>query len=78
MIHPWEISLAREETVDSAQNHLRGRIESIVPVGNRRRVRIGPVTAEITAASAEALDLKESETVVAAFKATATRLTQLT
>ena len=41
------------------------------------RVRIGPVTAEITAASAEALDLKESETVVAAFKATATRLTQL-
>ena len=77
VIHPWEISLAREEAVDSAQNHFRGRIESIVPVGNRRRVRIGPVTAEITAASAEALDLKESETVVAAFKATATRLTQL-
>jgi molybdate transport system ATP-binding protein len=78
VIHPWEISLAREETVDSAQNHLRGRIESIVPVGNRRRVRIGPVTAEITAASADALGLKESDTVVMAFKATATRLTQLT
>jgi molybdate transport system ATP-binding protein len=77
VIHPWEISLSREETVDSAQNHLRGRIESIVPVGNRRRVRIGPVTAEITAASAEELDLKESDTVVIAFKATATRLTQL-
>ena len=77
VIHPWEISLAREETVDSAQNHLRGRIESIVPVGNRRRVRIGPVTAEITATSADQLGLKESETVVATFKATATRLTQL-
>ena len=77
VIHPWEISLAREETADSAQNHLRGRIESIVPVGNRRRVRIGPVTAEITASSAEQLGLKESEIVVAAFKATATRLTPL-
>ena len=77
VIHPWEISLAREETADSAQNHLRGRIESIVPVGNRRRVRIGPVTAEITASSAEKLGLKESEIVVAAFKATATRLTPL-
>ena len=35
------------------------------------------MTAEITAASAEQLGLKESETVVATFKATATRLTQL-
>ena len=78
VIHPWEISVARAETADSAQNHIRGRIESIVPVGNRRRVRIGPVTAEVTAASVDELGLKESEAVVAAFKATATRLTQLT
>ena len=77
VIHPWEISLARKETEDSAQNHLRGRIESIVPVGNRRRVRIGPMTAEITAASAEELKLEEADTVVASFKASATRLTPL-
>jgi molybdopterin-binding protein len=34
------------------------------------------VTAEITAASADELGLEESQTVVATFKATATRLTQ--
>ena len=62
---------------DSAQNHMRAPIESIVPVGNRRRVRVGPLTAEITAASAERLGLKERDVVVAEFKATATRLTPL-
>jgi ABC-type sulfate/molybdate transport systems ATPase subunit len=75
VVHPWEISIARAETVDSAQNHLRGAIQSLVPVGNRRRVRIGPLTAEVTAASAERLGLKEGDTVFAAFKASATRLT---
>jgi molybdate transport system ATP-binding protein len=77
VIHPWEISIARAEPEDSAQNHIRAPIESIVPVGNRRRVRIGPFTAEITAASADELGLEESQTVVATFKATATRLTGL-
>jgi molybdopterin-binding protein len=56
---------------------MRAPIESIVPVGNRRRVRVGPLTAEITAASAERLGLKERDVVVAEFKATATRLTPL-
>ena len=77
VVHPWEISIARAETVDSAQNHLHGAIQSLVPVGNRRRVRIGPLTAEVTAASAERLGLKEGDTVFAAFKASATRLTPL-
>ena len=77
VVHPWEISLSRTETGDSAQNRVRAPIESIVPVGNRRRVRVGPLTAEITAVSAERLGLKESDVVVAEFKATATRLTAL-
>ena len=78
VIHPWEISIARVKVADSAQNHIGGPIDSIVPVGNRRRVRVGPFTAEITAASAEELGLEEAQRVVATFKATATRLTQLT
>ena len=77
VVHPWEISISRAETGDSAQNHVRAPIESIVPVGNRRRVRVGPLTAEVTAASTTRLGLKEGEVVVAAFKATATRLTAL-
>jgi molybdopterin-binding protein len=41
------------------------------------RVRIGPVTAEITSASAERLALRAGETAVASFKATGTRLLPL-
>jgi molybdopterin-binding protein len=73
-VYPWEIALAREAPVDSALNHVRGRIASIVTIGNRARVRIGRVTAEVTAQSAERLSLRVGEEVVATFKATATRL----
>jgi molybdopterin-binding protein len=77
VIHPVEITLGRAAARDSAVNHLRGRVVSIVPLGNRARVRIGPLTAEITAASLERLALAEGEEVVASFKATATRLIPL-
>jgi molybdopterin-binding protein len=77
VIHPVEITLGRSAARDSAVNHLRGRVVSIVPLGNRARVRIGPLTAEITAASLERLALAEGEEVVASFKATATRLIPL-
>jgi molybdate transport system ATP-binding protein len=77
VVYPWDITLARAAPDDSAQNHVRGRIASVFPVGNRVRVRIGPLTAEITQSSAERLGLRPGETAVAGFKATATRLVQL-
>jgi len=77
VIHPWEVAVARELPADSTLNHLRAPIRSLVPVGNRVRVRIGPLTAEITAASAEGMGLREGETAVASFKATGTRLVPL-
>jgi molybdate transport system ATP-binding protein len=73
-VYPWEIALAREAPLDSALNHVRGSIASIVTLGNRARVRIGPITAEVTARSVERLGLRVGEEVVATFKATATRL----
>jgi molybdate transport system ATP-binding protein len=73
-VHPWEVSVARGETRDSAVNHVRAPVASIVRLGNRVRVRVGPVTAEITAASAERLGLREGEPAVASFKATGARL----
>jgi molybdate transport system ATP-binding protein len=73
-VYPWEVALARAEAPDSAVNHVRGEIRSLVVLGNRVRVRVGPLTAEITAASAERLSLREGEAVVASFKATAARL----
>ena len=77
VVYPWEVALALETPVDSTQNHVRAPISTVVPVANRVRVRVGPLTAEITAASAERLGLEPGRTVVASFKATGTRLVEL-
>jgi molybdate transport system ATP-binding protein len=77
VVYPWEIAIAREAPEDSALNHLRAPIASMVPIGHRMRVRVGAITAEVTAASAERLKLRLGERVVATFKATGTRLVPL-
>src|SRR5204863_3882061 len=74
LVYPWDIALAREAPADSALNHVQAPITSLVRVGNRVRVRVGALTAEVTTASAERLALAPGEPVVASFKATATRL----
>ena len=76
-VYPWEVALGRAESVDSAVNHVPGEVRSLVQLGNRVRVRVGPLTAEITTASAERLALREGERIVASFKATASRLVPL-
>ncbi|HXH87098.1 MAG TPA: ABC transporter ATP-binding protein [Gaiellaceae bacterium] len=76
-VYPWEVSLARESPVDSSINHLSGEVRSLVGLGNRTRVRVGPLTAEVTTASAERLGLREGQLVVASFKATAARVVAL-
>ena len=53
---------------------IRGEIRSIAHVGNRVRVRVGPVTAEVTESSVEKLGLKVGGQAAASFKATGTRL----
>ena len=77
VVYPWEVTVARSARLDSAQNHIQGEIATIVPVANRVRVRVGPLTAEITAASAERLGLRPGDVVVASFKASGTRLVPL-
>jgi molybdate transport system ATP-binding protein len=77
VVHPWDVSVAREQPADSALNHVRAPVSSIVPLGNRARVRVGPLTAELTAASVERLALVVGDPVVASFKATGTRLVPL-
>jgi molybdate transport system ATP-binding protein len=77
VVYPWDVAIAREIPNDSAQNHVRARISTIVPLGNRARVTLGPLTAEVTAASADRLALRAGDPVVASFKATAARLTPL-
>jgi molybdate transport system ATP-binding protein len=74
VVYPWDVSLAREAPDDSALNHVRDEIVSLTPLGNRVRVRLRLLSAEITAASVERLELRPGDAVVASFKATQARL----
>jgi molybdenum ABC transporter ATP-binding protein len=74
IVYPWDVSLARDVPDDSALNHIREEIVSLTPLGNRARVRLRTLTAEVTTASAERLRLAPGEPVVASFKATQVRL----
>ena len=74
VVYPWDVSLARSAPDDSALNHIREEIVSLTPLGNRARVRLRTLTAEITTTSAERLQLRPGESVVASFKATQVRL----
>ena len=73
-IYPWDITVSTEPPHDSALNVVSGPIRTITEVGNRVRVGIGPVTAEITTESLRRLGLQVDQAVHAAFKATATRV----
>jgi molybdate transport system ATP-binding protein len=77
VVYPWDVTLSRALPSDSAQNHVQGTVTSIVPVANRMRVTVGAVTAEVTAASAQRLQIREGDLLVASWKATATRLVAL-
>jgi molybdate transport system ATP-binding protein len=74
VVYPWDVSLAREAPDDSALNHVRDEIVSLTPVGNRARVRLKLLTAEVTLASLQRLELRPGDAVVASFKATQARL----
>ena len=73
-VYPWDITLAPTPPHDSALNVIHAPIRRIAELGNRVRVTVGPVSAEITAESLARLDLRQGQTVYAAFKATGTRV----
>jgi ABC-type molybdate transport system ATPase subunit len=77
IVYPWDVTLAHTAPDDSAQNHLAADVGSLTRLGNRVRVAVGPLTAEVSAESAERLGLREGLRVVATWKATATRLVPL-
>jgi ABC-type molybdate transport system ATPase subunit len=77
VVYPWDVAVSREPVADSALNHVTGPIASLAAVGNRVRVRVGPLVGEVTAQSAERLGLETGQVVVGSFKATATRLVPL-
>ena len=73
-IAPWEIAVGRHGSDDSARNALSAPVRSVAHFGNRARIAIGPLVAEITGAAVAGLGLAPGDMAVATFKATATRL----
>jgi molybdate transport system ATP-binding protein len=78
-LYPWEVVLEPPGTppAGSARNRLDARVASITRLGNRVRVGLvggQPLTAELTVASADALELTPGDLVVATWKGTATRV----
>ena len=77
IVYPWDVTVSHAAPDDSAQNHLAADVASVTRLGNRVRVAVGPLTAEVTAESAERLGIEEGRPLVATWKATATRLVPL-
>ncbi|HEV8180382.1 MAG TPA: ABC transporter ATP-binding protein [Gaiellaceae bacterium] len=78
VVYPWEVLVGHAHQQDSALNVIEGEIRSLVHIGNRVRLRIGELTAEVTEASVEKLGLQLGTHAVASFKATGTRLVSST
>ena len=73
-VYPWDITISNVPPNDSAMNLICAPIRGIAELGNRIRVSIGPVSAEITSDSLQRLNLKVGQTAFASFKATGTRV----
>ncbi len=75
LVAPWEITLGLSPPTDtSAMNHLEALVERVSVQGNRARVRVGGLTAEVTPGSVERLGIRPGVKVVASWKATSTRV----
>lgn len=68
-IAPWEIAVShRRTTNDSARNAITAPVRSVAHFGNRARIAIGPLVAEITGAAVAGLGLAPGDVAVATFR----------
>ncbi len=74
LVAPWQITVAHAVADDSALNHISGQVERVVPLGNRVRVVVAGITAEITPESATRLELRPGGQAVVSWKATSARV----
>ena len=75
-VHPWDIALGAAAG-GSPHNRLTRTITTITRLGNRTRVGLGELTAEITTESAQRLELRVGDEIEATWKAASTRLLPL-
>jgi ABC-type sulfate/molybdate transport systems ATPase subunit len=74
LVAPWQITVSHAVVDDSALNHISGRVERVVPLGNRVRVVVAGITAELTPESAARLELQPGAEAVVSWKATSSRI----
>jgi ABC-type sulfate/molybdate transport systems ATPase subunit len=75
VIYPWDITVTTDDApaTDEA-NVIRGAVASVMHIGGRVRVGVGPLTAELTRAAAGELTLAPGVAVQASFRPEVTRL----
>ena len=73
-VYPWDITVSTSPPESSALNSVHGTIKTISELGNRARVTIDAITAEITSESLRRLELRVGQPAYATFKATGTRV----
>jgi molybdate transport system ATP-binding protein len=73
-VYPWDITVSTVPPNDSAMNLISAPIRAIAELGNRIRITIGPVSAEITEESLRRLGFEVGQPAYASFKATGTRV----
>jgi len=81
-VHPWDVTLLPEPASleGSARNHLPARVVSVTSIGSRVRVGLDagqPLSAEVTSVAASELGLVPGRPVIATWKASVTRISDL-
>jgi hypothetical protein len=75
LVAPWAITVGLGEPVrDPAVNHLSGTVEQVVPLGDRVRIVVAGVTAEVTTDRAASLGIGVGTPAVLSWQAAATRV----
>lgn len=80
IVHPWDVTLdpgGGAAGDGDGRNRLRAPVGAVTPRGDRVRVRVGPLVAEITAAAAAAAGVAPGNVVTATWAPEATRLVPL-
>jgi molybdate transport system ATP-binding protein len=76
VVHPWDVTLDGDDGGAGAngRNRLRAPVGAVMPHGDRVRVRVGPLVAEVSPAAADAAGVAPGRIVTATWTPEATRL----
>jgi hypothetical protein len=77
VVHPWDVALLPDDAPADGGNRLRAPVGAVTPRGDRVRVRVGPLVAEVTAEAAAAAGAAPGRVATATWPVASTRLVPL-